>query len=425
MKPGNWIIRTVMWVLMLTIAAYFGVYVVRGVFDNFTTAPLYTFAAEELVETNGYVVRQEELVTGGSELAAVIVSEGEKVAAGDTLALVYKDEAALQRHQEIKAKENRLNSLRYIFSHSLVGADNTPLNDSIVDTLVELRKTTSDGDLEQVPELTSQLRMMMFRRDYTYNGSTALTEEIEELDETIKQLAEQNRSRTTTITTEKSGTFSGMVDGFENVLTPDAVKVLTPERLNELVSSRSSYYEQIDSGEYLGKLVTGNSWYFVTVMTEEEGKQLHLGGTFPVRLGSMDRTIHMKVESISTPDSEKKVCVLLSSDRFMAEATLLRDQTADIVLSTINGFHVEKSAIHVDNISGEIGVYRVFGTRIRWVPVEILEEGEDYYLIRQAVQYDDNNEPIPVTALGEASRLRVGAEIVTKGRNLYDGKVIE
>lgn len=425
MKSGNSIIRAAMWVLMGAILAYFGVYAAHIVFDSFTTEALYSYAAEEMAQTSGYIVRQEQVVAGGSELTAVVVAEGERVAVGDTLALVYADQEALQRHREIEALEARLRSLQYIFSHSVDGADSEALNNGIVDSITRLRKTTADGDLSQLPQLSDQLKRLMFRRDYTYSGSTSLNREMTDLDERIQKLAEQNRPSTSTITTECSGTFSGMVDGYEEVLTPEAVQVLTPERLEELVRSRADVQEKVDRGEYLGKLVTGNSWYFVAALDKESADRLRLGGRVTTRLGGMDRTLEMRVESISTPDEEGRVCILLSSDRFMEEATLLRDQTADLIFNTVTGFYVAKSAIHVDNKTGEVGVYRVFGSRLRWIPVEILWEDEDYYLIRQATQYDEKGEEVPLTTLQEASRLRAGAQIAVKGRNLYDGKVIE
>lgn len=424
MKPGNWIIRTVMWVMMATIAAYFVVNAIHFVFDGYETAALYTYADEELVHTTGCIVREEQVVEGGSELAAVIVAEGEKVAAGDTLALVYENEEALLRHWEIIDMENRLNSLQYIFSHTVDDSDSAKLNRSIVDSIIDLKKMTASGDLIQLPTLSSQLKMKLFRSDYTYNGSEALTEEINQLDMETKALAEENRSFTTTISTQRSGTFSGMVDGYEEVLTPDTIRLISPDRLKELMNSRRDVQEQVNSGEYLGKLVTDINWYFTCVMTAEEAKPLRLGSSYPVRLSSMDRDIDMKVESISTPDKDKKVCVVFSTDRFLAEATLLRDQTADLILHSTTGFRVEKAAVHVENTTGEIGVYRVFGEKLRWTPVDILLEDEDFYLIRQKVEYDENGEVKPLTRLQEASRLRVGTQVVTKGRNLYDGKVI-
>lgn len=425
MKPGNWIVRTVMWVMMLTIAAYFGVYVLRFVFSGYETAVLYTYSAEEIVETKGYVVREEQVVEGGSELSAVVVGEGEKVAVGDTLAIVYDNEAALFRHQDIMDMEERLQSLYYIFSHSVDGADSAALNGSIVNSIVNMRKAVSDGDMTEASNQISQLKMMLFRRDYTYNGSNALNEEIMELTEETKKLAEENRSYTSTITPDRSGTFSGMVDGYENVLTPETIRMLTPQGLDALLTQREDVQERLENNTLLGKLVTGNQWYYVATLHEKEAERLKMGKKISVRLSSMERPVTMQVEALSVPDENRKVCAVLSTDQFMGEATLLRDQAAELVLNTVTGFRVPKSAIHVENISGEVGVYRIFGVKAKWVPVEILWEDEDYYLIGQPVQKDEEGHPLPQTALEQAEGLRDGVQVVVKGRDLYDGKVME
>ncbi|MCD8189867.1 MAG: hypothetical protein LUD78_06540, partial [Clostridiales bacterium] len=95
------------------------------------------------------------------------------------------------------------------------------------------------------------------------------------------------------------------------------------------------------------------------------------------------------------------------------------------ILDTVTGYRVDKYAIHVENESGDIGVYRLYGTQAVWVSVEILWEGEDYYLIDEPTEYDEEGNAVATTQLEDAKGLRDGAEIIVKGRNLYDGKVIE
>lgn len=59
----------------------------------------------------------------------------------------------------------------------------------------------------------------------------------------------------------------------------------------------------------------------------------------------------------------------------------------------------------------------VVGARAEFKPVDIVDDEEDYYLVRAvAVAPGDNN---------EAKRsLRAGDEIILSGEELYDGKVV-
>lgn len=421
MKPGTLIVKIVMWTFFLGAIAYFCVYAYHVLFSGYETASLYSYTAEDTIEATGYMVREEEVLEGASALQEILVAEGETVAVGDTLAVIYGNEEALARHVEIKEIEARLESLQYILSHSADGSDSAVLNGEIIDTIVGIRAITASGDLTDLEDNTAQLKTLMFRRDYTYNGSSALTEEISGLVDQVEAMAAENRSYTSTISAVRNGTFSSMVDGYEEVLTPDNIKDLTPGRLDELLDQRA----EVEEGTYLGKLVTGATWYFAAELDEESAGRLKIGNTVTLRFNSMVRTIDMKVESISKPDEEGIVCVVFSSDKYLADTTLLRDQTVDIIFDTVTGYRVEKSAVHVENESGDIGVYRVYGAQARWTSIEILWEEEDYYLIRQQIEYDENGSAVAQSELQQAQELRGGTEIIVKGTNLYDGKVVK
>ncbi|MCD8189035.1 MAG: hypothetical protein LUD78_02225, partial [Clostridiales bacterium] len=352
MKPGTRIVKIVMWAFFLGAFAYFCVYTCHVLFSSYETASLYSYTAEDTVETTGYMVRDEQVLDGGAELQEVVVAEGETVAAGDTLAVVYSTQEALDRHTEIKELEARLESLQYILSHSAGGSDNSTLNSEIIDAIVDLRAMAASGTLTELEDLSSELKTLMFRRDYTYNGSSALTEEITQLVEYVESLATENQSYTTTISAPASGTFSSMVDGYESVLTSASVKDLTPAQLDDLLDQRE---DVADDGSSLGKLITSATWYFAAELTEEDSQRIKIGDTVTLRFNSLDRTIDMEVESLSNADDDGVVCAVFSSDKYLAETTLLRDQTADIILDTVTGYRVDKSAIHVENESGDIG----------------------------------------------------------------------
>lgn len=420
MKPGTWIVKVVMWAFFLGAIAYFGVYAWHVLFSGYETASLYSYSAEDTVEATGYMVRQEEVLPGSEDLLEISVAEGETVAAGDELAEVYDNEEALERHQEIKALESRLESLQYILTHSMDDSDNATLNSNIIDSVVNIRAVTASQDLTNLPDETAQLKTLMFRRDYTYNGSSALTEEIADVVSQAESLSTENRVYTTIITAPASGTFSGMVDGYEEALTPEDIKDLTPSKLEDMLEKK----KDVQENENLGKLITNATWYFAAELEEADAARMKIGDTATLRFNSLARTIDMTVESVSKPD-DGIACVVFSSDRYLSETTLLRDQTVDIIFDTIEGYRVDKAAVHVDNESGDIGVYRVYGAQMDWISVEILWEDEDYYLIRQVPEHDEDGNLVEESELDLARQLRSGTEIVVQGRDLYDGKVIK
>jgi hypothetical protein len=138
--------------------------------------------------------------------------------------------------------------------------------------------------------------------------------------------------------------------------------------------------------------------------------------------------LDMTVERVSAAENGK-VTVVLSTNRYLAETTLLRRQTADVIYDSATGIRVPKRAIHLeettvtDEETGQVstvqqtGVYCVTGVKAEWKSVNILWEGEDFYLVEAALP--DNSE-----LRDEATALHIGDEVIVKGEDLYDGKVV-
>jgi hypothetical protein len=323
-------------------------------------------------------------------------------------------------HEALVSMENELEVLAYIRSHSADDADGAQLNSEIADAIVNLHLQTQRRTLGNLSDATSDLKNLIYRQDYTYNGNEALDTQITTLRAEIADLSGRVGKNISSITAQRSGLFSSQVDGYENVMTMDAVQNLTPSGLEALVNAR----ESVDEDAYLGKLIYGNEWYYVTTMDEESAKSLQAQGSVTLRFNSIGDQI-FQVDSVSQAE-EGQVVVVFSTQKYLSDVTLLRDQTVEVVLDTVTGYHISTSAVRIlENTVGETGVYRVYGTQAVWVPVEVLYRGEDYYLIRQTVEYNEDGSEKELSTLQQAKQLRDGAEIIVQGRDLYDGKIIE
>jgi hypothetical protein len=115
---------------------------------------------------------------------------------------------------------------------------------------------------------------------------------------------------------------------------------------------------------------------------------------------------------------------VLEGDTYLAQLTLLREQSAQVIYNTVEGVRIPKEALRIvnrtkteaDGTEKEIqvtGVYTVVGLEAGFKPVEILYTGDHFILVKP-------NPP----ADREAQRLRAGEEIIVTARNLYDGKVV-
>ena len=116
MKPGKNVVRAIMLLLFLGAAAYFAVYAYHIFFGGYETATVYNYTGQSTLPAEGYLVREETVLSDGGSLEEIVVAEGENVALGDVVARVYRSENALEQHRRLEALETELERLEYIRS---------------------------------------------------------------------------------------------------------------------------------------------------------------------------------------------------------------------------------------------------------------------------------------------------------------------
>jgi len=85
----------------------------------------------------------------------------------------------------------------------------------------------------------------------------------------------------------------------------------------------------------------------------------------------------------------------------------MRTANMTIVLETYSGLQVNSKAVRF--VDGKKGVYVLSGSVITFVPIEVIYSTDNYCICE-----------VQPTGL----RLRLYDEVILKGKNLYDGKVI-
>ncbi len=411
MKPGKHIVRAILGLMLAAIVAYFGVYAYRVFWDSYETVTIYSYTAQSTIDAEGYIFRDETVLDAGGSLEEIVVAEGEKVAAGDTVARIYSSESALAQHRQLEQLLTELERLEYIRDHSAEQSDAMRLNEQIIDAITALHTAVNRGNFTELEEQIGDLEDLIFRRDYTYSSSSALSEEITALEDEIASLQSEVEGAVDTVSAPVAGTFSAAVDGYETVLTLEALADLTPAGLRTLADSQTAV-----SGA-LGKVITSTKWYYAAIVPEDVSEYISSGDTVTVNFDGSAGAQEMQVQSISAPDENGEVLAVFSSDRALAETTLLREQNVEVAYATHEGLRIPAHALRADQETGALGVYRLSGAQAEWVEVELLYSGRDYYLVR-SVQREDASQ------LEQAQVLREGDEIIVRGKGLHDGKVI-
>lgn len=416
MKTGSLATKLMLAVILLTVLVYFGVNAASYFLDPFSTTLVYDYVSENSVTVSGYVVRQEEVISGSSsDLVYFSRGEGEKVSKGGTVALVYQSAQALQDANTLRSLEEQLEQLTYARSLASGSSTSARLDDEVVSSLIAFRGAMAGDSLSSAEEPGSTLRSAILKRSFAYSGTDTLDASIAQLQEQISALSASVGAATTRITAPESGLFSSLVDGYETVLTPESLETMTPDSYRTITPQQPA--------GACGKMVYGTSWSFVTLMQTSDMGKMAEGNTVTLRFqNGLNRDLTMTVTSISEEDNGQKL-VILTSDDYLSLTTLLRRQNAQIIFDSYSGLRVPRSAVRIltETVTDEdgteltektTGVYCVWGSSARFKPVDIVWQEDSYILVT------------PAEGTSETRTLRAGDEAITAAEDLYDGKVI-
>ena len=420
MKQGKSVITFAMAAIAVALVIYFGFYVAKVFSEPYTTALAYTYTSNDSAEAVGILVRQETVLPAQTGIVDVTRSEGEKVGVGQSVAQVYRDSQAQTNQADLEALADQIQLLEY--SSDGGGVDSAAkLDENILQAVTALHAASGVGDSNQLEDQVRTLKSTVLKRGYVYGnglGSEELTQKLNDLKSQYAALKQQTSSSTSSVRAPQSGVFSTLVDGYETAVTPQTVFQLTPSSLSALLAGQGK-----ESGGGVGKLITSTRWYFAAALPVSVAERLKEGSTATLRFsGDFDQDIDMRVDQIGQAEGDKSV-VVFSTDRYLSQTTLLRQQTAELIFNSWSGLRIPKQALrmekstYTDKETGQevqnnrLGVYALLGGRAEFKTVEVVTEGDDYYVVRSTTD--------------ESDALRAGDEVIVRATELYDGQLLE
>lgn len=389
--------------ILCLVVAYFSMQIWTYFTQPFTTVVMYEYQDEESVTVSGLLVRDEVVLANqDSGVLYLTRQEGDKVSTGGTVARVYSDAESAQESQELQLASNLVEQLTFAQNATQSAEASLRLDESIADTLIAYQQSIVSGRLEDADDQGASLRSLVRQRDFSYDSAT-VSADLEAATVALDALSSQTYSATKTIKTAVSGLYSAVVDGYEELLTPDIIDALTPSSLSAMLPNTQALSN-------VGKVVLGDTWYYVAVVSQEVGAQALKEGSVGLQFTKgLSQTLEMSVHSVSA-EEDGNVVLVLENREFLSELTLLRAQSAELIFDTITGFRVPLSSLRV-NEDGVQGIYCVVGLRARFKPVTILYEGADFMLVES-------------NTTQASLQLRSGDQVILAAKDLTDGMVI-
>lgn len=420
MKESTLASKIMIGILCAGVLIYMGLYFLLGFRNEVATTTAYSHSVDVGRSATAIIVREETVLPSSGTYVDLVLREGEKTAGNSVVALIYSDPTAVNTRQEIRTLEAEIAQLEYALSTGTQATDSVRLDEQVMDSIVALRSLAAGGDLSALDDSVLNLRTMVFQRDYTY-GDTGAAQQLQQLITDKKtRLASLEKSLnqvSQTVRTPSSGVFSGKADGYESLITPSMLSDLTVPGLSELLDTRAP-----QAPNSVGKVITDSTWYLAALFEGTNDMGLTVGHQYVISFshdyyGSVD----MKLERIETQGNQ--TLAVFSARTKLADTTLLRIQTVDIVVEELTGIRVPRKALRVETKDVTLengktaqvntyGVYTVVGTQAEWQSVDVLYTGDTFYLVKPS------NE-------STSGRLRAGDTVILSSSGIYDGKVIQ
>ena len=389
--------------VLAAVLFYFAVQLYNYLSDPVSTTLVTEGQAEDTIALNGWLLRDEEVLPAQSGTLSRERQEGDRVGVGQVLATVYADDGALQTVSQIETLELQLQQLQFALTSYLDPDAALKLDTSITGDILTLRQTLTGGDYTAADSDIAQLKAAVLKRDHPYTSQEEIETEIKAVEGQISSL-KASLSGAATVTAKAAGTYSAVCDGYETVLTTAFLEDVTPGKLARL--------QPAGTESSMGKLIYGDTWYYVVSLPEEQAAQLKALGTVTLRFAKgFDQNLRMQVTNVSAAENGQ-AAVTLSCRKYLAQTTLLRHQAADVILRTYEGLRVPSNALRVSE-EGVTGVYCLDGVTAAFRPVTVLYQGQGYALVR------------PADGAADTRTLRAGDEVIASAGALHDGKVIQ
>ena len=365
----------------------------------------YIYSMEEEAPFDGVHIPDETLIYGsGTGILSYEYEDGSRVGKSSVIAGRYKSESEIDYRREIEELKEQIEVLNR--AEELIGTDNSQLeaiSGQINEQHSALINCIVGGDYTAAAALHNSFLEVMCKREITLQESTGYSEKIAALRTRISELEALVSGDIQWIYAGGSGYFVSKVDGYEGELGISDIDSLTEKRINDIVANPEK-----GGANAVGKLISDYIWRVAAVIDTEKMFGIYAGSKVMLRVGSDSSLLEAEVVSVENCGDGKSIYVF-QCDRLTSAVVQGRTAHFKLVISSYGGLRVSRGAIRY-NDEGERGVYIVRGTSLAFKKINVLYWGEDYVICSQEAGED---------------YLKLYDRIVTEGKELYEGKVVE
>lgn len=390
--------------VVLLIAVFFVHQAAAAVYKPISTESATYYTAADGLNITGLIIRNETLVKSQSGgVMHFIASDGSRVAKDGVIANIYDNESASITLTNIDSVNTKIADIEEMLSYNdLEAADLDMINSRVQKSLDSMIVSVSGGNYNNYSDCKENLLSALNRRQIAMGETADFSSQLAALKSELATLSASLPAAKGTIKAEKSGYFVSKTDGYEQALTTDILDALTPEKLDSVKAEQTP-------ADVIGKIVSDYEWYIAAKVSINESLKYKEGDSLIIYTSVKSYPqMPVTVKKINISESSSSAVLLFECSDMNSELASMRSGPMTVVKKEYSGLKVPKNALRV--VDSKRGVYVLTGMQIKFVEVNVLFSNDSYIICEK--QTEDENV------------LRLYDEVVTRGKNLYDGKIV-
>lgn len=374
--------------------------------DYYPTETAYRYNIDEEISFRGVYMRDESLIyNSGSGVLNYVCENGSKVGKSSVIARRYRNETDVVYRREIENIQSQIDVLTS--AEKLVGTDNSQLDAisaQINESHAAVVSSIMSGDYDTANSRRDDLLEAMCKREISLKSLYGYTERKQELNNEISRLTNMLHGEVQDITADGAGYFVSEVDGYESEVSFSDTEKMTEEYINSVIAAPKKKSTQ----NVIGKLIDDYHWRVAAVIDNERMFGIYEGSTVTLRVGAGTQLLKAEVV-YAKPCSTGKSVYIFECDNLNSSVVSGRTAMFKVVVNSYGGLRVSRKALRY-NDEGAQGVYVIQGQSLAFKYVDVVYWGKDYVISSGEIKED---------------HLMMYDQVVTEGKDLYDGKVIK
>lgn len=335
---------------------------------------------ENSAEYDGIIVRDETVINSDSSgVLESTTAENAMVKKGKMIASVYTGDVDSETQTKLKQVNARIAEITGAQESSLVFVgDQAKIETSISTRISDMIISINKKDIRHVSELKGDLNVLIDKKMEVSGESGSVATMLDELKSQKNQYEQMLSSTKQSLYAPTSGLYSTNIDGFEQVLSGEALKSMSVEDFKTMKDTEPERTEGAD--QPVCKIVSNVEWYAGLLVDEVKASEMKVGQSVYIKLGDEPTEYNGTVSYIS-PASAKKCVVGVTATEYSDYAMKNRKSKITLITNKYSGIKIPIEAVRVNN--GEQGVYTITEGLMKFKKADIIYKDDKYAIAKE------------------------------------------